>query len=170
MWKEVMACFKKLSQNLSEEIERTMKTVGRISGWDLNLGPLDLKVNSVNCSSTASFQTQRENEGFILNLYSCSSSIHGVAAQLAMATNCGMYDWGPASDRSVGTLIFSAKSRMALTVQYQGCVDVRFWAAVWPASYSCSLEISGNKIIFHVLGLTYYIFLIIIKEGSKWGN
>jgi len=65
---------------------------------------------------------KEKNEGFVLNLYSCSPFIHGVAAQLAKATNCGIYDWGPVPNWSVGTLIFSAKSRMTLTVQYRGCV------------------------------------------------
>lgn len=47
-----------------------------------------------------------------------------------MATNCGMYDWGPVPGWSVGTLTFSVTSIMALTVQYQGCVEVRLGAAV----------------------------------------
>ena len=53
-----------------------------------------------------------------------------MATQLAKATNCRMYNWSSVPDWSVGTLIFSAKSRMALTVQYQRCVDVRLGAAV----------------------------------------
>jgi hypothetical protein len=63
-------------------------------------------------------------KGFVLHLYSCLFFIHGVAAQLAKATNCELYDWGPVPSWSVGTLIFSAKSRMALTVQYEGCVGL----------------------------------------------
>ena len=45
-----------------------------------------------------------------------------MAAQLALSTICGMYDLGPVPDWSVGTFIVSAKCRMALTVQYWGCV------------------------------------------------
>jgi hypothetical protein len=56
-----------------------------------------------------------------------------VTAQLAKAVDSGIGDRCPVPGGSVGTLIFSAMSRMVLIVKSQGFVEGRQGTNDWPA-------------------------------------